>query len=246
MYDCVLSETLSNIGAEDDRILIGVNRYPRTYEGPTAHSNKDFYLINDMGCVYCATNQINGKQYIGKTMHKLSCRKKQHIKSAKNNSKLAFHEALRKYGLKNFVWEKIFEDNDNGLLLSAETHYIKKYNTISPHGYNLTYGGEGISFSEETIKKIRGLTKKQWSNNKTRNRLIKNITIAMNRPEVKAKRKYIRARKTICLETGKIFKSMKDAAIKMSVNYQCVYLVCKGKLESTGGYHFEYYYGEQK
>jgi G:T-mismatch repair DNA endonuclease (very short patch repair protein) len=46
MYDCVLSETLSNISAEDDRILIGVNRYPRTYEGPTAHSNKDFYLIN--------------------------------------------------------------------------------------------------------------------------------------------------------------------------------------------------------
>jgi hypothetical protein len=66
----------------------------------------------------------------------------------------------------------------------------------------------------------------------------------MNRPEVKAKRKYIRARKAICLETGKIFKSMKDAAIKMGVNYQCVYLVCKGKLESTGGYHFKYYYGE--
>jgi group I intron endonuclease len=126
-----------------------------------------FYLINDMGCVYCATNQINGKQYIGKTIHKLSCRKKQHIKSAKNNSKLAFHEALRKYGLNNFVWKKIFEDNDNGLLLSAETHYIKKYNTISPHGYNLTYGGEGTSFSKETIKKIRELTKKQWNNNKT-------------------------------------------------------------------------------
>ena len=45
MYDCVLSETPSNISAEDDRILIGVNRYPRTYEGPTARSNKDFYLI---------------------------------------------------------------------------------------------------------------------------------------------------------------------------------------------------------
>jgi hypothetical protein len=39
-------------------------------------------------------------------------------------------------------------------LNQLETFYIKNLNTISPYGYNLTYGGEQPVRCEETCKKI--------------------------------------------------------------------------------------------
>ena len=55
--------------------------------------------------VYCATNKVNSKKYIGQTIHTLDYRKKQHINNAINNIKggcRVFWRAIRKYGVDNF------------------------------------------------------------------------------------------------------------------------------------------------
>lgn len=43
-----------------------------------------------------------------------------------------------------------------------------------------------------------------------------------------------------CIETGQVFESGADCARKMGLDPSHIAKVCKGKLNTTGGYHFEY------
>lgn len=52
----------------------------------------------ERGVIYCYTFE-NGKTYIGQTINEQQ-RKRAHIREAKNNSKMYFHRALRKYNFK--------------------------------------------------------------------------------------------------------------------------------------------------
>jgi group I intron endonuclease len=115
-----------------------------------------FFIGYLMGCVYCATNQINFKKYIGKTTKKLSDRKKDHFYLATNNSQCAFHRALRKYGFDSFLWTKLYDSDNEDELFVKEKEFIDKEKTFGT-GYNMTSGGEGISgykFTEEGKAKI--------------------------------------------------------------------------------------------
>lgn len=112
-----------------------------------------------IGIIYKATNNINGKSYIGQTIKKLKCRKSIHINSMNNKNirDTYFYKALNKYGKDNFTWEVLEECNSKEELDEMEFHYIKQYNTFNPNGYNLTYGGEGTWGwipTEETRQKI--------------------------------------------------------------------------------------------
>jgi len=120
--------------------------------------------------VYLVTNIINNKQYVGYTTKTLEERKKTHL--YKSNSKTSSHyfylfkKALRKYGVENFKWEIIFQCNSLTECQEKEKYFIKKYNTISPNGYNLTEGGNGGIQSDETKEKISKSVKNYWENNK--------------------------------------------------------------------------------
>jgi group I intron endonuclease len=110
-----------------------------------------------MGYVYLVTNQINSKQYIGKTLRTLAARKEGHEASAYRKSKLVFHQALRKYSCSSFQWRIIYSSDVNEKLMIAERVYIRLYKTKVPYGYNLTDGGEGNSGwvpSRSTRRKI--------------------------------------------------------------------------------------------
>lgn len=97
------------------------------------------------GIIYKVTNKLNGKVYIGQTIRKLSERRNGHIKDSKSNSNLHFHNALRKYGIKQFVWEIIDTTRSRIELNKKECFYIKEYNSFDKrYGYNMTYGGEGV------------------------------------------------------------------------------------------------------
>lgn len=99
-----------------------------------------------MGCVYVATNNINGKRYVGQTIHSLAVRKRQHIGASKNKNRKEFHAfqaAISKYGEENFSWEILFESENPAELDKMEIFYIKELKTFGNLGYNLTMGGGG-------------------------------------------------------------------------------------------------------
>ena len=103
------------------------------------------------GTIYLLTCTVNGKQYVGQTRQKLHDRIRQH----KNGTKYsAVDMAIQKYGLENFTVE-VLETCPVEKLDEREIFWIRELKTRSPHGYNLTDGGNSNSNpSEETRKKI--------------------------------------------------------------------------------------------
>lgn len=102
------------------------------------------YIMNDLesksfGEVYCCTNKVNNKSYIGQSVD-FEKRKLRHL-NVKDN--LYFHRAIKKYGIDNFEWKILCECSSKYELDEKEKYYIKELNTIRPYGYNLTYGGGG-------------------------------------------------------------------------------------------------------
>ena len=108
-----------------------------------------------MGYIYCITNLINGKQYVGKTTNTIEERFKEHCRDSRKErcNKRPLYDAMNKYGIENFIVEELCEC-DNEELSSYETQYIEKYNTYSK-GYNATKGGDGaILFDYNLILKL--------------------------------------------------------------------------------------------
>lgn len=88
--------------------------------------------------IYVITNKINGKQYIGQSVHP-DKRWLEHCRKAKNNQeKYPIHLAIKKYGEKNFSFEVIEWTTEYD---KREAYYINLYNTLSPYGYNVVPGG---------------------------------------------------------------------------------------------------------
>lgn len=96
-----------------------------------------------MGYIYCITNLINKKQYIGKTVYSVTKRFQEHCKEFKRKrcEKRPLYDAFNKYGIENFTVEQLIEC-DNEELDFYEILYISKLNTYH-NGYNATKGGDG-------------------------------------------------------------------------------------------------------
>lgn len=90
--------------------------------------------------IYKITNKINGKVYIGQTIHSLEARWKRHLKCAKDGVDTHLYQAIRKYGEDNFVPEIICEAKTKNELNILETYYIQEYDSIHL-GYNMVDGG---------------------------------------------------------------------------------------------------------
>ena len=89
--------------------------------------------------IYKITNLINGKVYIGQSIHS-ERRWAEHKQKAKHGKeKSAIHLAIEKYGEENFSFEILkWSENYN----KEEIDMIKEYNSLIPNGYNITEGGE--------------------------------------------------------------------------------------------------------
>lgn len=88
--------------------------------------------------IYVITNKVNGKQYVGQSVHP-EIRWWQHRNNAKiKYDNLPIHLAISKYGEDNFDFEILewTDDYDN-----REKQIINELNTISPNGYNVSSGG---------------------------------------------------------------------------------------------------------
>lgn len=96
-----------------------------------------------MGFIYCITNIVNQKQYVGKTLNSVEQRWSEHLNDYKRPrcEKRALYDAFIKYGIENFRCETLCECLDSELE-EKEIYYIELYNTFH-NGYNLTKGGDG-------------------------------------------------------------------------------------------------------
>lgn len=106
--------------------------------------------MKQYGLIYKVTNIQNNKVYIGQTKTNLKERITWHYNDAFiKNDNIAFHCALRKYGIYNFKWEILGYCNSKEELNNAEIECIYFYrsygvdgkNKDDIYGYNMTIGG---------------------------------------------------------------------------------------------------------
>ena len=117
-----------------------------------------------MGYIYLITNTINKKQYVGQTRRAdVEERWRQHRSNKTVGPYLK--SAYERYGYDNFKYQIICicfdEDCDK-----YEEEYIKKFNTLSPNGYNLKGGGHFSKHHPDTIVKMSESIKKVWTEEK--------------------------------------------------------------------------------
>ena len=123
-----------------------------------------------MGYVYKITNTVNGKCYIGISVNEPEKDRIQKHLSGKGNRIIA--NAVKKYGRDAFTYEVLEANVFDELLPDLEVAHIAKLNTIVPHGYNLTRGGDGAgSLSEQTRQRISASLKGKPLSAETRRKM---------------------------------------------------------------------------
>lgn len=106
--------------------------------------------------IYCLENKRNGKQYIGKTRLSVARRWWKHQKDARLGAEWAISRAIRKYGAQSFKVTIIATATTEKQANTLEKKFIALRKTYKPaYGYNLTFGGDGISQAPESLLKRR-------------------------------------------------------------------------------------------
>lgn len=114
--------------------------------------------------VYKLTNKINGKAYIGQTIKTLKKRYAGNWHHCASND--ALKNDLKEFGQDNFSLEEIARADNKTLLYQLEIHHIRLHNTVSPYGYNQSYGGYRSKHTPETKKKISETWQREGIHNK--------------------------------------------------------------------------------
>jgi group I intron endonuclease len=125
-----------------------------------------------MGYLYKITNKVDNKSYIGVTIqHNYIARWRKHINCLKYKEGCPLlKNAMKKYGTDQFEFKILIICFDEDVV-KYEKEYIKKYNTLTPNGYNVLNGGQlgdgfvGYKHTPETIDKIKEKIRRFRENN---------------------------------------------------------------------------------
>lgn len=80
-----------------------------------------------------------------------------------------------------------------------------------------------------TQERMRAIGKIAWENEDSRNKIIASRV-----------GNHYRAKRVLCVETGVVYPSTKDAAKHLGVARETIGQVCRGKRETTHGYHWRF------
>lgn len=112
--------------------------------------------------IYCITNKINGKCYVGQSVNieqRWNSHKSRPFNPKSSQYDSIFYRAIRKYGIDNFIFT-VLEECPKEELDKREIFWIKKLNSFN-NGYNLTIGGDSCptnsKLTDDEVKKIKNL-----------------------------------------------------------------------------------------
>lgn len=185
--------------------------------------------------IYKATSKTSGKSYIGKTINSLSQRKNEHLRKVKfSNHTNHFHNAIKKYGKDDFMWEIIDTCDDEDKLNSLEVKYIFEYDTYNS-GYNLTLGGEGqtgYKYTEEHSKKMSDSLKLAYKEGRKKSvfdnmsddsiKNIRNGASKWSKANTKGEKNPMWGKGKNILAEGKIFNNMREASEFLGVHKKTI------------------------
>lgn len=117
--------------------------------------------------IYCVTNRLNQKKYIGQTVHSLEKRWYGHVHTALGSQATCYsklHNAIRKHGKEAFEVTLLETCDSQEMANQREIALIAESNlTDNEHGYNTAVGGHyvmlGRKHTEETKALIRSKTR---------------------------------------------------------------------------------------
>jgi len=190
--------------------------------------------------IYKISNIVNDKVYIGQTVQKLSDRWSDHIRPCKGQHKnrSAIASAIRKYGIDKFKIEQIDSAGTFESLSILEIHYIKKFNSLSPNGYNLELGGGNKRCHEESKIKIsntlkgRSFVHRYTGGNKmprTQEQKAHLSSLIKGKPNV------VLYKKVECIQTKIIYESVNATATAHNCNRVTISgLIKSGKISRQG------------
>ena len=167
--------------------------------------------------VYCITNLINNKKYIGSTIKDPNDRYKNHIyrathQDAEGKYLYPLYCAMRKYGIENFKFEIIEQlDCSEEEIRLIEKKYIEQFNCVAPNGYNQTTNTLHPINDERVYEKIR----------KTKREKAKEVAEIDDNSNI--------------LHT---WRSIVDCAEETGLNEKKIAAVCRGERLTTGGRKF--------
>lgn len=205
-----------------------------------------------MGFIYKITNQVNGTMYIGKTEETIEERFKTHCREYKRvrSEKRPLYDAMKKYGIENFIVELIEETNN---LEEREQYWIEYYDTYH-NGYNATKGGDGkrlldydlIVKTYQELQNINKTAEQCHCDPKSVHKILKSFNISIKQAQ-EASRDATKVSVKQYTKQGEYvqtFESYHDAARAIRKNEQTslsgiaghISEVCRGKRKTAYGY----------
>jgi group I intron endonuclease len=144
--------------------------------------------------IYKATNLVNNKVYIGFTANW-----PQRISGHDYDRRYGqiehkpFYKALKKYGWDNFVWEAIYQSQDEEHTLKVmEPQFITEYRSWvgfeDCNGYNVTMGGEGATGYKRTPELIESHRKQLQGRKQTAEHIAKRVESLKRNPNIRKPR----------------------------------------------------------
>lgn len=107
--------------------------------------------------IYCVTNKVNGKRYVGQTVGTVESRWQQHVSTSKQqNGCPLLGKAIRKYGRDAFTREIVETVSDQKSADESEKKWICQFQSLVPNGYNLDEGGDSGGARHESTKLLIG------------------------------------------------------------------------------------------
>ena len=214
-------------------------------------------MENHFNCIYCYTNKVNGKKYIGQAVD-FERRHKQHINQAYNENCKAynqyFHNAIRRHGIENFEIEILIENLQNQEELNYwECYYIVEFDTLANNrkGYNIGEGGYGNPLAGKTDEELAERSRKISEAHKGEKN---HMYGKQHTEETRAKQSEAHKGKNKGEKNGRatLVDRFDKQGNYIDTKYQFEYVAigfdkngiskcCKGKQKSTGGYVFKYH-----